>query len=180
MSYFGHLVSRFFGSLRPGGPSAENCAWVKSVLTDAEFSRWSQLSGPDRRHSVMVARTVDQSLPIQNSQAKDDEINELILRAALLHDSGKLEAKLHTPGRVLATLIGSQLSCAQKEQWAEKRGWRGRIGRYLCHPIIGADALSEIGTDDFVVEWTRQHHLSSTECTLPAQYANVLRAADND
>ncbi len=172
MSYFLHLVARFFGSLRPGGPSSSNVAWVKSVLTDAEFARWLQLSGPDRRHSVAVARDVQRQL--------GESVSPIVLRAALLHDSGKLEAQLHTPGRVLATVIGFRRTPAQREEMARQSGLRGRIGRYLCHPTIGADALTAINSDPLVVEWTRQHHFSPTECTVEPEYATALRNADND
>ena len=59
-----HLVRRFLGSLRPGGPSATARAWVESVLSDEEYRLWSRQAGPDRRHGVAVAREVERRLGV--------------------------------------------------------------------------------------------------------------------
>ena len=51
-----HLTRRFFGSLRPGGPPESDRAWVEDVLSEAEYALWARQYGPDRRHTVQVAR----------------------------------------------------------------------------------------------------------------------------
>ena len=53
-----HLVSRFFGSLRPGGPRAADREWAEAQLLPDELELWRRMSGPDRRHSAGVARRV--------------------------------------------------------------------------------------------------------------------------
>ena len=53
-----HLTGRFLGSLRPGGPSPDDEAWVWSVLLPGERALWGRMSGADRRHAVGVARRV--------------------------------------------------------------------------------------------------------------------------
>ncbi len=94
MASLRHLARRFLGSLRPGGPPAADVTWVDDVLLPGERDLWRSLPGPDRRHSVGVARRVDRAL---------DGAPRPVLAAALLHDVGKVVAGLRTPGRVVAT-----------------------------------------------------------------------------
>ena len=94
-----HLVRRFVGSLRPGGPSAAEREWAEAQLLPGELDLWRRMSGPDRRHSAEVARRVERAL--------GDRATRPVLAAALLHDVGKLDAHLRTYGRVVATLAGA-------------------------------------------------------------------------
>lgn len=167
-----HLARRFFGSLRPGGPRPADVEWVKAVLSAAELRLWERLSGPDRRHSVEVAREVQRLL--------GPEAGEPVLAAAMLHDVGKLAAGLRTPGRVAATVIGMTAGSDTVSQWAEKRGFRGRAALYLQHPQRGAELLSDAGSAPLVVAWARDHHLPPDRCRIAGDLAAALRAADND
>jgi hypothetical protein len=169
-----HLISRFFGSLRPGGPSLADRRWVERQLLATEFAIWSGLPGPDRRHSAAVAHRVSDIL--------SDRADRAVLAAALLHDSGKTVSGLHTPGRVVATLVGSVLGRdrARAELWCERSGPRRRIGQYWLHPELGAELLEAAGSDALTVTWTREHHLPPTACTLDPVVADALRSADDD
>ena len=169
-----HLVRRFVGSLRPGGPSTADVEWVRSCLSGSEFAVWSAMSGPDRRHSAMVARAV--ALDLGSGATAP------VLAAALLHDSGKSASGLRTPGRVIATLCGLAVigSSADAKRWASGRGYRARIGTYLLHPEIGASQLESIGSDPITVVWTREHHLPPARCSLDPTLADALRDADDD
>jgi hypothetical protein len=148
-----HLVKRFFGSLWPGGPSARATAEVEAVLQPAEFDLWQRMSGPDRRHSVGVASRVD----------GDEDMKA----AALLHDVGKIEARLRTFGRVLATIVGPGRA-------------RGRMATYLRHDEIGARLLTDAGARSLVVTWAREHHLPSERWTVPPDIGLALKSADDD
>lgn len=167
-----HLACRFFGSLRPGGPRPADADWAKTVLSVAELRLWERLPGPDRRHSVEVAREVKRLLGPESTAP--------VLAAALLHDVGKLDAGLRTPGRVAATVIGMTAGSNTVSRWAQKRGFRGRAARYLQHPQRGADLLSGAGSDPLVVAWARDHHLPPDRCRIAGDLAAALRAADND
>lgn len=169
-----HLAGRFFGSLRPGGPSRADVAAVQTQLSSAEFQIWSSMSGPDRRHSVGVAARVDEML--------GSEANRPVVAAALLHDSGKVDSGLRTPGRVVATVMAglARHDEATIRRWAASGGYRHRIGAYLLHPERGAEHLEDCGSDPLTVAWTLEHHLPRSECTVDQRLADVLREADND
>lgn len=153
-----HLVRRFFGSLRPGGPSAFDEAWARSFLLPGEVAIWSSMSGADRRHAVGVARRV--SSP-----------ERAVTAAALLHDSGKVVSGYGTFRRVFATVVAMV-------RGRESVG--GRMGQYLRHPALGADALARAGSDPLTVAWTREHHLPPDRWTVPPDVGLALKAADDD
>jgi len=167
-----HLTRRFFGSLRPGGPSAGDVEWVRSVLSDDEFELWRRLYGPDRRHSVTVARRVEVAL--------DERATPPVLAAALLHDVGKTQSSLRTYTRVAATLSAAVAGRDTAELWASGRGVTRRIGLYLQHPQLGADQLSMVGSDPVVVAWAREHHLPAEDWTIDRPLAEALYEADDD
>jgi len=167
-----HLTQRFFGSLRPGGPSARDGQWVDSVLSSDEHALWRRMSGPDRRHSVQVARGVQRTL--------GDDVPTEVLAAALLHDVGKIHCRLRTFGRVVATLTIKTAGRTEVASWSQVGGIHRRIALYQDHPAIGGDDLELAGSHPLTIAWTREHHRDADEWTVPLEYATVLDACDND
>jgi hypothetical protein len=167
-----HLTRRFFGSLKPGGPSDVDRSWVETTLSEAEYALWSRMSGPDRRHSAQVGRDVERMLGA--------EATAPVLAAALLHDVGKIDADLGTWGRVIATLSAKVAGRDAAKLWIKSSGFTRKVGLYLHHPEIGADMLELAGSDPLTVSWTEEHHRPADEWTLPAAITTALDAADND
>jgi hypothetical protein len=167
-----HLVRRFAGSLRPGGPGVDAEAWVAERLLPGELDLWRQLSGADRRHAHGVARRVEAALGVEATRA--------VLAAALLHDVGKLDAGLGTYGRVVATLSAAVAGREMASHWRRSTGLTRRVGLYLDHPALGAVRLELAGSDPLTVAWAREHHLPEPEWTVPAPIARALKEADDD
>jgi hypothetical protein len=161
-----HLVRRFFGSLRPGGPATDDVVWVGEQLLPGERALWSAMPGPDRRHSAAVARRVEEALGPDATRA--------VLAAALLHDVGKTTGGLRTPGRVVATLVAGVRG---RERAA---AGEGRVARYLRHDEIGAAQLAQAGSDPLTVAWALEHHRPRSSWTVPQPLADALKAADDD
>lgn len=174
MAHAGHLVSRFFTSLWPGGPSASESAWAESHLLHTEVPLWRAMSGPDRRHAVGVAHRVEVML--------GDEATRPVLAAALLHDVGKSEARIGTYGRVIATISGSVVGrdAATIQDWTRARGFTRKVGLYLQHPKLGGDLLALAGSDPLTEAWAREHHLPEEDWTVPVTVGEALKAADDD
>ncbi len=172
MGEFWHLIRRFVGSLRPGGPSEADRAWVESTLSAAEYALWRRMYGPDRRHSVQVAREVERRLVGAATQP--------VLAAALLHDVGKIDAALGTWGRVVATLSAKVAGVETARMWVNGRGFTRQVGLYLLHPQIGADVLEIAGSDPLTVAWARDHHRAADAWTIDPEIATVLHEADAD
>ena len=166
-----HLTSRFFGSLNAAPLSDDEQAWVDSSLLPTERDLWRQMTTPDQRHAYGVAQ---KTLSLLGEKA-----TRPVIAAALLHDIGKTRAQIGTFARVFATLAGRQASMAQRESWSKEDGWLGRAGQYLMHHEIGAQLLTDAGSDPLTITWAREHELVHTEWTLPEEITNALWKADN-
>jgi hypothetical protein len=167
-----HLARRFLGSLRPGGPSQADEAWVAGALAPTEAALWQRMSAPDRRHAVGVARTVTATLG-------DDAVRS-VRAAALLHDVGKIEAGLGPVRRALVTVAAMVVGREAAIRWHDRGGPFGRAAAYLRHDEIGAALLAEACSDPLTVAWAREHHLPTNRWTVPADIGAALKAADDD
>ena len=95
---------------------------------------------------------------------------------------GKLDSRLRTYGRVVATLAGKVVGRDDDviKAWCKAGGFTRRVGLYLRHPQIGADRLALVGSDPLTVAWTREHHLPPDRWTVPRHVADALHEADDD
>jgi hypothetical protein len=166
MTTAGHLVRRFLGSLKPGGPPPADEAWARDALLAGERPLWDRMSAPDRRHAVAVARRAEAALGPRATRP--------VVAAALLHDVGKVESGLGTFARVGATLVAAVVG---RKRLARRSG---RLGRYVRHDAIGADLLTAAGSDALTRTWAREHHLPKADWTVDLQVGAALKAADDD
>ena len=172
-----HLAERFARALWPGPARPVDVAWVESVLTPSAYAQWRLQPGHDRRHTIRVAREVQAHLA-DTAYADDPRW----LAAALLHDIGKLDARLGVYGRVVATVSGAAAGPGIADAWSERSGFTGRVGLYLRHPEIGADRIRLAGGPEEAAQWAAAHHEPSTwdTLTIPELVVAALAAADND
>ena len=123
-----HLIARFFTSLSNRPPSVASELWAEQWLSPGERKLWVRMSNQDRRHSVGVARRFCEVRP----SATTAEI-----AGALLHDVGKIECRLGTYRRVVATLVGPRTP---------------NFRAYHEHEAIGAELARAAGSDPSTVE----------------------------
>lgn len=140
----GHLVRRFLGSLSRRPPSVGDVAWALGQLLPGEAILWQRMPVQDRRHSIVVAHRFAE-LVAHATRAQ--------MAGALLHDVGKTQSSLGTPGRVVATLIGPRTE---------------RFRRYHDHEALGVEMVRAAGSDPAT--------LALIEGT--GRTASALRAAD--
>lgn len=167
-----HRVPRFFVSLVPIAPAAEELRWALGWLSEREQALFARMSNQDQRHAIRVARRVEASYDL------DEPTSDVALVAALLHDIGKVSAGLGTYGRVVAALCEAVGGADMAEIWQQRPGITRRIGMYLRYPELGVDLLRLAESDPVVIAWSREHHLDEAEWTVPAAFGRVLAAAD--
>lgn len=172
-----HLVRRFLGALSPFSPRRRDVEWVAGILNDREWEAWRRMPRHDRRHSVRVARAVEAALAA-TPYAGDPRWIE----AALLHDIGKLDARLGVLGRVAATLAGAAAGHDMAEAWSFRRGVTRRFGLYLRHPQLGADRIRMCGGSPEAARWAEAHQDPDRFAAtgIPALVVAALAGADDD
>jgi hypothetical protein len=172
-----HLSQRFVRALWPGPARADDLAWAESILTPATMAEFRRLPHHDQRHALGVARDVQVRL-----RGTPDADDPRWLSAALLHDVGKLDARLGVYGRVVATVSAAVAGRQMAEPWSERRGITRRIGLYLRHPELGASRIRLAGGPEEAAQWAAAHHAPDTwpDLLLPAGVVAALDAADND
>lgn len=178
-----HLAWRFFGSLVPGGPTPSAEAWAFEHLLPGEQELFGQMSGPDRRHAIGVAR---RALRLFESELSEPTPPRHVVAAALLHDVGKTETRLGTFGRVGATVAAIVFGRARVTEFRGPEtgdgpgGLRGRVAGYLAHDRLGAELLEKAGSDPFTIAWARDHHLPASRWTVEEKLGDILKRADGD
>ena len=174
----GHLAFRFFTALWPGGPPADGEVWAVRMLLPGEQQLWRRMSGPDRRHGLAVARRAMKAL-----EADGIPVPREVVAAALLHDVGKVEARLGTFARVgvtLAAIVSGRQPLLGYGKGGAGKGMRRRVALYLTHDQVGARLLRQAGSHELTAGWAEQHHLPKQAWTFDARLAHALKAADGD
>jgi hypothetical protein len=192
-----HLAGRFFGSLRPGGPPADDDRWAMAQLGPGEQQLWTRMSGPDRRHAVGVAREAIALIDVGGHGPPPRSV----VAAALLHDVGKIESGLGTWARAGVTLVAMGVGRPRVASWADRdpadavhpspaearrltggglSGRRLAAGRYVTHDRIGAQLLTMAGSDPLTIAWAGEHHRPDSSWSVPRPFADALKAADGD
>jgi putative nucleotidyltransferase with HDIG domain len=163
-----HLVTRFFGSLRPRTLDASETALVERTLTPAELECWRRLGAADRVESVTTARAAIEEL--------GPDADDRWIAAALLHDVGKTATGLGPFRRAAATSIA--IVAGERRV----RRWPNAIGRYVDHDEEGARLLERAGARREAVEWAAIHHRRArwSGSVVPVEICQVLATADGE
>ncbi len=168
-----HLVRRFVTSVKGRRPQDQDLEWVSDVLEPAEHTLFLKMTDTDQAHAIEVARRAEVALP------QGDRDRGWALRAALLHDVGKIESQVGTAGRVVATVFEAVSPAGVVRSVAARPGRIGAIGRHLGYPDTGASLLGAIGSDPLVRAWAAEHHLAADQWTVPPTVGRILREADD-
>ena len=132
------------------------------MLTPGEYALWTRLVAHDQVHAVRVAKATRSKLV--SSAYKDDG---RWLGAALMHDIGKLEARLAMHERVAATLAGRAVRLSTARRWASgSRGVIRRFGLYLTHGAVGAAMIRRAAGREELAAWAEVHQALPSSCRI--------------
>ncbi|MEK7292389.1 MAG: hypothetical protein AAB088_02975, partial [Actinomycetota bacterium] len=107
--------------------------WVHDVLSDPEFDLWKTQATVDQRHSFDIAHRF---IHIRPNATRDERAG------ALLHDIGKIDARLGVVARVMATLVPLPTR---------------RFSAYRHHQARGAQLLKTIGCSEHTIALVAGH-----------------------
>ena len=136
----------------------DSLRFIDYYLDDPGKFLFFQMNLNDQYHALAVARTVlNQASYLPGLKLK------LLIKAALLHDVGKVEGDLSPFSRLLVGLIRrARPSLRRRLAFSDHYSFweRIRYGFYvdLVHPSRGAHMAKIFGIEDSVVEMIRHHH----------------------
>lgn len=119
--------------------------WAAAHLNEAEVQLFMQLPAQERAHGVEVAKR----LLTMNKDARPE-----LLRAALLHDVGKLG----TPQFVLWRVLTHLLPEAGYQPQPRLAGLAGARQARTHHAAYGADLIRASGGSEEVAQLVERHH----------------------
>ena len=163
-----HLPFRFLETVRKPKLHEIDDSWAHSKLSPSEIELWVNMGSVDRRHCISVAKNVEKILP-------NDQV---VIRAALLHDIGKSKASSSALFRVFATVISFFITKKLAQDWMNSRALGREVGQYLCYPSVGAELLKLAGSDPFVCAWAHEHHFGQQNWTVDRYLGRILEEAD--
>ncbi len=133
-------------------PSEEELALLDEYVTDEERALFMQMDRPDQQHSFEVTRHCAESL-----QHFPDLDKRVMMKAALLHDIGKIGARLSLVFRTFWVLAHKPFPCfcdrlAESGADARPGSLRYKMWLQIEHANLGAERLREMGVGEDVCE----------------------------
>jgi len=163
------VAARVWRGLRRDPESADDRAWVRSLLRPAEYAIWLRQPAYDRRHSVRVARRAEARL------AGTPHAREARWIAAA-HDVGKVAAGLSLLERAAALLVNRFVDLETARRLARSRQRSlARVGLYLTHGEVGARLIRQAGGREEIAAWSEVHQ-DGAASGVPGIPPEVVRA----
>jgi response regulator RpfG family c-di-GMP phosphodiesterase len=141
-----HKIGRLLRSLF-AAQAQPNDVWAANQLPASELAIYQKMDPRDREHAVRVAQKLLELHP---------EASSAVIRAALLHDCGKLVRPYNVFERLLVGLIAPE--GPRSSQASSGLQARTAMDVRNNHPAIGAKLIIEAGGDPLVAELVRIHH----------------------
>jgi hypothetical protein len=169
----GYRVRQFWHSLK-SAPRAEDQDGAGEVLSSEELNLFRQLLAADQNHSLRVL----QSLIFEGESDPD------LLKAALLHDLGKMRYPLRRWERVLAVLA-TEFFPRKVQTWGRKNptGIYRPLVVLQQHPRWGAELAEAIGSSARTIWFIHNHekeHPDGVSADADLTLLRKLQTADNN
>lgn len=160
---FMYRVKQFFWSLDTR-MDRDDIEYAKSNLSASQHELFSRLSRQEQKHSIKVAREVEEECAREGIEPDD------MVRVALLHDVGKLNARLNPIDKSLLVL-GDKLSGGR----IRNLGWR-KVDVYFNHGAMGRELLKGMGLSERSLYLIENHHNREIEGD---RELDILRRCDS-
>lgn len=126
--------------------------YLSQNLNSTEHSLFKKLSISEQKHSIRVAMDVEKSCEsYKESGATIDK--ERLVKAALLHDIGKIFGKLNAIEKSILVIL-NKLSKGK----IKKYNHINKVNVYYNHADMGAELLKEYDIDESTIYLVRNHH----------------------
>lgn len=139
--------------------------YLKLHLSNDEVNLFTKLKISEQIHCINVAKDAEQICFDKNIKC------DRIIKAALLHDIGKLYKKLNVIDKAIIVILDS-LSRGQLKKLEKLK----KINVYYNHGKIGADMLKNYGYEDKLLYLIENHHNYNISDNWEL---DIIRSCDN-
>ena len=146
--------------------SADDISYFKKHLNEKEINLFNKLSVLDQKHSIKVAIDVENCLEIENIK------NNILIKAALLHDIGKIKYKSNILNKTVMVLL-DKITKSKIKKYKNIN----MINIYYNHGELGYNILKEYGYDEKLLYLIKNHHNTEIKESL---YLDILKKSDNN
>ncbi|WP_353893825.1 HD domain-containing protein [Proteinivorax hydrogeniformans] len=146
-----YRVKQFFKSFN-AKVSEKEINWIRNNLTASEQKIFFKLPTYEQRHSIDVALTVK-----ERTGQLDERQAKLLIRAALLHDVGKINTGLNPITKSISVIF--DIFNKQKKVPKKPRFLQG----YYLHPYFSVEILKNEGIQDEELLYLIGNHHNNTE-----------------
>ncbi len=145
-----YRVKQFFWALSARIDSGD-FHFISLYLNPVEIDLFSKLPLYEQKHSIRVAEDVSEEYNLRMDKLKISK--EVLVKAALLHDIGKIEGKLNIIEKSIL-VIGDKLSKGKMKKISGVK----KINLFYNHAEIGFEILKKYGYDERFLYLVRNHH----------------------
>lgn len=154
----------------------EDIELVKSHLNEIEYSLFNKYYEYDKKHVLRVAKDIEK---ICNDEGINSSKKSLLIKTALLHDMGKIKAKINILDRVILVLLNKMLGDKAKSLKIKK------VQVYYNHGFMGYEILKDYIKDDEILFLIKNHHIKNIESLQCNEYdyikdLNLLMKCDEE
>ena len=162
-----HRIKQFYLSITDKVDEKDKI-YINKYLNKEELNLFYKLSNSEQKHSIRVAYDVEY---ICNKRPlKINEI-QILIKAALLHDIGKIYPKLNSIDKSLLVIFNKVTNGKLKKFNSLKK-----IDVYYNHPEKGYNLLKNKGYDSKFLYLIKNHHNENIEKDL---YLDILKFCDD-
>ena len=141
-------VNRLLRAVHPALAQPDD-VWAAQKQPPLEYALYTRMDARDREHAVRIAQKLLELHPSASA---------ILVRAALLHDCGKLLRPYNWMERIAVGLVQRPIASSSplREDWHAQT--YSALEIRLLHPLLGAALIRQAGGDERVAEIVERHH----------------------
>lgn len=147
--------------------SEDDKSFVHKYLDEKERELFYLLSVQDQKHSIRVARDV-----IKECSIKDDNF-QTIVKAALLHDIGKITQSLNVIDKSILVILNKMSNGRLKTL-----DNLPKVNIYYNHPQLGYELMEQYSSDELLLYLIKNHHNNMIDWSKSKELS-MLRKCDD-
>lgn len=159
-----YRIKQFYWSIT-AKIGAEDEKYIKAHLNEQEIALFNRLQIYEKKHSIKVASD------IERLYEGEDNNKKMLIKAALIHDIGKIEKKLNLVDKSILVVMNKVTHGNMKKYMNLKK-----IDVYYNHADIGYNMLKKFGYDERLLYLIKNHH---NDNIIGDKELDMLKKCDN-